>query len=85
MAAHGKSGLGMVLAQHDAILAAPGSPYQSMDGMLAGIGFARRSGTPFLGTCGGFQYALIEYARAVLGLSDADTEENDRTPTHTNH
>jgi CTP synthase (UTP-ammonia lyase) len=65
-----------LLAPQDAILAAPGSPYKSMDGMLAGIEYARRYGVPFLGTCGGFQYALIEYARHVLGWTDADTDEN---------
>jgi len=60
----------------DGIWAAPGSPYKSMDGMLKGIEFARRRDWPFLGTCGGFQYALIECARNVLGIKDADTAEN---------
>src|SRR5579883_2340979 len=46
-----------LLAGQDAIWAAPGSPYRSMDGMLAGIAYARKYGVPFLGTCGGFQYA----------------------------
>jgi len=36
--------------------------------MLTGIEFARRNDWPFLGTCGGFQYALIECARNVLGI-----------------
>jgi CTP synthase (UTP-ammonia lyase) len=46
------------------------------DALLA-IQFARINGVPFLGTCGGFQHALIEYARNVLGLADADhTETN---------
>jgi CTP synthase (UTP-ammonia lyase) len=71
-----------VLGQYDAILAAPGSPYRSMEGMLAGIAFARANRIPFLGTCGGFQYALIEYARNVLGLAGADTEENEDGPAH---
>ncbi len=44
--------------------------------MLKGIEFARRRDWPFLGTCGGFQYALIECARNVLGIKDADTAEN---------
>ncbi len=34
-------------------------------------------GSPFLGTCGGVQYTLIECARNVLGIKDADTAEND--------
>ena len=65
-----------VLESFDGLWAAPGSPYQSMDGMLKGIEFARRRDWPFLATCGGFQYALIECARNVLGIKDADTAEN---------
>src|SRR5256884_6393265 len=56
--------------------AAPGTPYKSFDGMLKGIEFARRRDWPFLGTCGGFQYALIECARNVLAIKDADSAEN---------
>ncbi len=44
--------------------------------MLKGIEFARRRDWPFLGTCGGFQYALIECVRNVLGIKDADSAEN---------
>jgi len=65
-----------ILESFDGIWAAPGSPYKSFDGMLKGIEFARRRDWPFLGTCGGFQYALIECARNVLGIKDADTAEN---------
>ena len=64
------------LESFDGIWAAPGSPYKSFDGMLQGIEFARRRDWPFLGTCGGFQYALIECVRNVLGIRDADTAEN---------
>ena len=65
-----------ILEKFDGLLAAPGSPYKSFDGMLKGIEFARRRDWPFLGTCGGFQYALIEFARNVLGIADADSAEN---------
>ena len=65
-----------LLESFDGIWAAPGSPYESFDGMLKGIEFARRRDWPFLGTCGGFQYALIECARNVVGIKDADTAEN---------
>jgi CTP synthase (UTP-ammonia lyase) len=65
-----------LLDSFDGIWAAPGSPYKSFDGMLKGIEFARRRDRPFLGTCGGFQYALIECARNVLGIKDADSAEN---------
>jgi CTP synthase (UTP-ammonia lyase) len=64
------------LAAFDGLWASPGSPYKSFDGMLKGIEFARRRDWPFLGTCGGFQYAFIEFARNVLGIKDADSAEN---------
>ena len=60
----------------DGLWASPGSPYKSFDGMLKGIEFARRRDWPFLGTCGGFQYAFIEFARNVLDIKDADSAEN---------
>jgi len=60
----------------DGLWAAPGSPYKSFEGMLRGIEFARRCDWPFLGTCGGCQYTLIECARNVIGISDADSAEN---------
>jgi CTP synthase (UTP-ammonia lyase) len=53
----------------------PASPYANTDGALAAIRFARESGRPFLGTCGGFQHALLEYVRDVLGRRDADHAE----------
>ncbi len=53
----------------------PASPYRSMEGALTAIRFARETGTPFLGTCGGFQHALIEFARNVVGIHDADHAE----------
>ncbi len=67
---------GKILETFDGIWAAPGSPFKSFDGMLKGIEFARRRDWPFLGTCAGFQYALIECARNVLGMKDADSAEN---------
>jgi CTP synthase (UTP-ammonia lyase) len=64
------------LAHFDGVWGAPGSPFRSFTGMLRGIEFARRRDLPYLGTCAGFQYALIEFTRNVLGLGDADTAEN---------
>ncbi len=65
-----------VLESFDGLWASAGSPYKNFDGMLKGIEFARSRDWPFLGTCGGFQYALIECARNVVGLKDADSAEN---------
>ncbi len=63
------------VAGFDALWCVPASPYRSMTGALTGICFAREAGRPFLGTCGGFQHAVIEYARHVLGWHDADHAE----------
>jgi CTP synthase (UTP-ammonia lyase) len=65
-----------LLESFDGLWAAPGSPYKSFEGMLKAIEFARCRDWPFLGTCGGFQYTLIECARNVLGIKDADSAEN---------
>jgi CTP synthase (UTP-ammonia lyase) len=64
------------LAPYHAVWCVPASPYASMDGALNAIRFARETGRPFLGTCGGCQHALIEYARGVLGLAAADHAES---------
>jgi CTP synthase (UTP-ammonia lyase) len=53
----------------------PASPYANPEGALAAIRFVRESGRPFLGTCGGFQHALLEYTRNVLGRAEADHAE----------
>jgi len=63
-------------AQFDGLWCVPASPYAGMDGALWAIRFARESNLPFLGTCGGFQHALIEFARNVAGLPDADHAES---------
>jgi len=46
---------------------APGSPYASTEGALLAVRHARVKEIPFLGTCGGFQHALMEYCDSVLG------------------
>jgi CTP synthase (UTP-ammonia lyase) len=63
-------------AGFDGIWAVPGSPYASADGMLAAIRHAREEQLPFLGTCGGFQYATIEFARSVCGLQEVEHGES---------
>jgi CTP synthase (UTP-ammonia lyase) len=69
------------LALVDAVWLAPGSPYASLDGALAAVRFARERGIPFLGVCGGFQHAIIEFARDVAGLHDADHAESSPNAT----
>ena len=64
-----------LLAGYDGLLISPGGPYLSMDGALEAIGYAREHDVPLLGTCAGFQHVLVEFARNVLGIRDADHAE----------
>ncbi|HEX4214539.1 MAG TPA: hypothetical protein VIA06_14580 [Candidatus Dormibacteraeota bacterium] len=61
----------------DGVWLLPGSPYRSEAGALAAVRTARERSIPFLGTCGGFQHALLEYARDVCGLASVAHGEND--------
>lgn len=70
------------LGTYSGFLIAPGSPYQSMEGALRVISFARESGVPLLGTCGGFQHVVVEFVRAVLGVADAEHEETEPSAAH---
>jgi len=72
-----EAGAEVTLDSFDGLWASAGSPFKSFDGMLKGIEFARVHDRPFIGTCAGFQYALIECARNVLGIADATTAEED--------
>lgn len=64
------------LQAFDGFWAVPATPYWQPDGALLAIRYAREQQRPFLGTCGGFQHALLEYARNVLGWSDAEHGES---------
>ncbi|MGR2929958.1 CTP synthase C-terminal region-related (seleno)protein [Acidithiobacillus ferriphilus] len=63
------------ISSFNGIWCVPVSPYRNTDGALLAIRHARESQMPFLGTCGGFQHAVIEYARNVLGWEDAEHAE----------
>jgi len=63
------------LQKYDGLWCIPASPYRSMEGALRAIRWAREQQRPFLGTCGGFQHAIVEYARSVLGWTDAEHAE----------
>ena len=64
------------LSDFDGLWCVPASPYKSMDGALRAIKFARENKIPFLGTCGGFQHAVIEFTRHALGFTEADHAES---------
>ena len=65
----------------DAIWVAPGTPYADDDAVLAAIGRAVDDGTPLLGTCGGFQYAVLALVRrAGLAAAHAESEPEAEDP-----
>ena len=65
------------LKKLDAILVAPGFGSRGIEGKIEAVRYARETGLPFLGICLGMQMAVIEYARNVLGLTNANSIEMD--------
>lgn len=65
------------LGKFHGLWCSPGSPYKSMKGAINAIRFAREKDYPFIGTCGGFQHAVIEYAKNKLELADVQHGEYD--------
>jgi len=59
----------------DGIWVVPGSPYSDPEKVVAAIGTAREREIPFLGTCGGFQHAILYLARELAGIHDAHHAE----------
>jgi CTP synthase (UTP-ammonia lyase) len=70
-----------MLESFNAIWCVPASPYKSMEGALQAIRFAREKPIPFLGTCGGYQHALLEFAHNVLNYKEADHAETNPEAT----
>ncbi len=66
-----------LFGRYQGVWVAPGSPYKNMDKTLWAIRCAREHGVPCLGTCGGFQHMILEYARHALGFADAQHAEYD--------
>ncbi|KAA3618332.1 MAG: CTP synthase [Calditrichaeota bacterium] len=72
-----KDGLGDLLKGCKGILVPGGFGERGIEGKLSAIRYARENNIPFLGICLGLQCASIEFARNVLGLSDANSTEFD--------
>jgi len=64
------------LRNYSAVWCVPGSPYQNTRGIIECIRYARTHSLPFLGTCGGFQHAVMEYAEAVWGVEAFHSESD---------
>ena len=65
------------LEPFDALWSGTGSPFKSLEGALNAIRFGRERNYPFIGTCAGFQHIVIEFARNVLGIKEANSAEYD--------
>jgi CTP synthase (UTP-ammonia lyase) len=65
------------LSRFSGLWCVPASPYRSGAGAVAAIRYAREHGVPFLGTCGGFQHALLEVAQSLWGVETARHAETD--------
>ncbi len=63
------------LPDYAALWCVPASPYENTENVLQAIKFARHENVPFLGTCGGYQHAALEYVRHELGYSEAENAE----------
>ncbi len=64
-----------ILKKYRAIVVPGGFGYRGIEGMITAIKYVREKNIPFLGICLGMQLSVIEYARNVLGLKDANSEE----------
>ena len=66
------------LKDYDGVIVPGGFGSRGIEGKISAIQFLRENKIPFLGLCYGMQLAVIEYARNVLGLKDANTTEINR-------
>lgn len=71
-----------VLKGVDGVLIAPGFGDRGIDGKILAANYARRNKIPTFGICLGLQMMVIEFARNVLGLEDADTTEINNMTQH---
>ncbi len=76
------SNVAATFAGCDGILVPGGFGYRGVEGKIAAIRYARENRIPFFGICLGMQCAVIEFARHVAGLEDANSEEFDPLSTH---
>lgn len=71
-----------ILKDSDAILVPGGFGERGVEGKIRTAQYARENNIPYLGICLGMQVALIEYARNVAGMSDANSSEFSKTTKH---
>ena len=66
-----------ILSNYDGIIVPGGFGTRGIEGKIETIKFARENRIPFLGICLGMQMAVVEFARDVLGIKDANSAEFD--------
>jgi len=71
-----------LLGDVDGVIVPGGFGTRGIEGKILAAGYARTNNIPYLGICLGMQVAVIEYARNVLGYSDANSSEFDPTTMH---
>jgi CTP synthase len=74
--------VGEKLKELDGLLVAPGFGSRGVEGKIAAVKYARENKMPFFGICLGMQMAVIEYARNVMGWSDAHSTEMNAHTIH---
>ena len=77
-----KTNVKSLISHLDGVLVAPGFGDRGVEGKIISIQYARVNDIPFFGICLGMQMAVIEYARNVIGLKNANSTEMD---IHTKH
>ncbi|MCR5293586.1 MAG: CTP synthase [Lachnospiraceae bacterium] len=70
---------GELLKEAEGVLVPGGFGTRGIEGMILACRYAREHDVPYFGICLGMQVSVIEYARSVLGLSDANSREFDET------
>ena len=77
-----KESVNEILKKYQGIIVPGGFGARGIEGKIETIRYARENKVPFLGICLGMQMAVVEFARNVLGLTDANSEEFDETTVH---
>ncbi|GAA1132139.1 glutamine amidotransferase-related protein [Nocardioides aquiterrae] len=67
---------GFSIEEYDGVWLVPGSPYADDAAVLRALTTVRERGIPFLGSCGGLQYAVLEFVQSVLGAAATHAESD---------
>lgn len=77
-----KENVSATLSSADGVILPGGFGGRGIEGMIEAVKYARENGLPFFGICLGMQVAVIEFARNVLGMFDANSGEFEKTCSH---